>query len=161
MFQCVRCPGARCTPRRLEVRHSKGSRGSRMDPTASRLHPPISASLFRGYLHKEIMATNPEGQSDKPKIPSYRLTMSPHPSSTRETSSAPRRMPTRASPPPSWPPPRRPPRPQTPPYEYMTRFIPEHRRGLLSGNSVHCDRAFLRHEPYAYVDHLHYPHLRH
>lgn len=42
-------------------------------------------------------------------------------------------------------------------YEYVTRFIPERRRGLLAGNSVHCDRAFLRREPYGKVmKHLHH-----
>ncbi|KAG6007264.1 hypothetical protein E4U21_006182 [Claviceps maximensis] len=42
-------------------------------------------------------------------------------------------------------------------YEYITRFIPERRRALLAGNSVHADRAFLRLGPYAkVVDHLHH-----
>ncbi|KAF5654337.1 REX2 3'-5' exonuclease [Fusarium sp. NRRL 25303] len=42
-------------------------------------------------------------------------------------------------------------------YEYITRFIPERKRGLLAGNSVHCDRAFLRREPYKRVmRHLHH-----
>ncbi|GJN77789.1 hypothetical protein PLIIFM63780_001282 [Purpureocillium lilacinum] len=42
-------------------------------------------------------------------------------------------------------------------YRYVTRLIPESRKGLLAGNSVHADRAFLRREPYAKViDHLHY-----
>ncbi|KAF4978099.1 hypothetical protein FZEAL_5489 [Fusarium zealandicum] len=42
-------------------------------------------------------------------------------------------------------------------YEYVTRFIPERRRGLLAGNSVHCDRAFLLQEPYRRVmKHLHH-----
>ncbi|KAH0595586.1 hypothetical protein MHUMG1_06762 [Metarhizium humberi] len=42
-------------------------------------------------------------------------------------------------------------------YNYITRFIPEKRKALLAGNSVHADRAFLRREPYAKViDHLHY-----
>ncbi|KAK7426162.1 Phosphatidylinositol 3,4,5-trisphosphate-dependent Rac exchanger 2 protein [Neonectria magnoliae] len=42
-------------------------------------------------------------------------------------------------------------------YEYITRFIPERKRGLLAGNSVHCDRAFLRRGPYARVTkHLHH-----
>ncbi|KAH7170797.1 ribonuclease H-like domain-containing protein [Dactylonectria macrodidyma] len=42
-------------------------------------------------------------------------------------------------------------------YEYITRFIPDRKRGLLAGNSVHCDRAFLRREPYTRVmRHLHH-----
>lgn len=42
-------------------------------------------------------------------------------------------------------------------YEYVTRFIPEKRRGLLAGNSVHADRAFLRQKPYGKVtSHLHH-----
>ncbi|KFA66488.1 hypothetical protein S40285_00701 [Stachybotrys chlorohalonatus IBT 40285] len=42
-------------------------------------------------------------------------------------------------------------------YEYVTRFIPEQRKALLAGNSIHADRAFLRQGPYAKVtDHLHY-----
>jgi oligoribonuclease len=42
-------------------------------------------------------------------------------------------------------------------YSYITRFIPEKRKALLAGNSVHADRAFLRKEPYSKViDHLHY-----
>ncbi|KAI5466229.1 phosphoglucomutase [Mariannaea sp. PMI_226] len=36
-------------------------------------------------------------------------------------------------------------------YEYVTRFIPEKRVGLLAGNSVHADRSFLRQEPYKKV----------
>src|SRR4051812_18825007 len=31
---------------------------------------------------------------------------------------------------------------------YFRRFVPEARAGLLAGNSVHADRAFLRREPY-------------
>lgn len=42
-------------------------------------------------------------------------------------------------------------------YAYITKFIPEQRKALLAGNSVHADRMFLRKEPYAKVlEHLHY-----
>ncbi|KAH6998201.1 ribonuclease H-like domain-containing protein [Ilyonectria sp. MPI-CAGE-AT-0026] len=42
-------------------------------------------------------------------------------------------------------------------YEYITRFIPERKRGLLAGNSIHADRGFLRREPYTRVTkHLHH-----
>lgn len=42
-------------------------------------------------------------------------------------------------------------------HAYITRFIPEKRKGLLAGNSIHADRTFLRKEPYAKaLDHLHY-----
>lgn len=42
-------------------------------------------------------------------------------------------------------------------YRYVTGLVPEPRRALLAGNSVHADRAFLRRGPYAaVVDHLHY-----
>ncbi|POR39786.1 Uncharacterized protein TPAR_00010 [Tolypocladium paradoxum] len=42
-------------------------------------------------------------------------------------------------------------------YAYITRLVPERRKALLAGNSVHADRAFLRRGPYAsVVDHLHY-----
>lgn len=41
--------------------------------------------------------------------------------------------------------------------EYIKKFVPEKGRGVLAGNSVHCDKAFLRKEPYKQViDHLHY-----
>lgn len=41
--------------------------------------------------------------------------------------------------------------------EYITKFVPEPKRGLLAGNSIHADKAFLRQEPYKkVVDHLHY-----
>jgi oligoribonuclease len=41
--------------------------------------------------------------------------------------------------------------------EYIKKFIPEPKRGLLAGNSIHADKAFLRQEPYKkVVDHLHY-----
>lgn len=41
--------------------------------------------------------------------------------------------------------------------EYIKKFVPEPRRGLLAGNSVHADKAFLRKEPYKKVhDHLSY-----
>lgn len=40
---------------------------------------------------------------------------------------------------------------------YVTRLVPQPRRALLAGNSVHADRAFLRRGPYAaVVDHLHH-----
>ena len=40
---------------------------------------------------------------------------------------------------------------------YVKRFCPEPRRGLLAGNSVHCDKAFLRKPPYNKVtDYLSY-----
>ena len=40
---------------------------------------------------------------------------------------------------------------------YIKRFCPEPRRGLLAGNSVHCDKAFLSKPPYNRVtDHLSY-----
>lgn len=42
-------------------------------------------------------------------------------------------------------------------YEYVTAHVPEPRRGLLAGNSVHADRAFLSRGPYARLtEHLHY-----
>lgn len=41
--------------------------------------------------------------------------------------------------------------------EYIKRFVPERGRGVLAGNTVHCDKAFLRKQPYTQViDHLHY-----
>lgn len=42
-------------------------------------------------------------------------------------------------------------------YEYIVKHIPEPRRALLAGNTVHADRAFLRKAPFDIVtDHLHY-----
>ena len=42
-------------------------------------------------------------------------------------------------------------------YAYIKRLIPEERKGILAGNSIHADRTFLRKEPYAKaLDHLHY-----
>lgn len=42
-------------------------------------------------------------------------------------------------------------------HDYVTRFIPEPGRALLAGNSVHCDREFLRRGPYGRtVRHLHH-----
>ena len=42
-------------------------------------------------------------------------------------------------------------------FQYVTKYIPEQRKALLAGNSIHADRAFLRKGPYAKVmDHLHY-----
>lgn len=39
--------------------------------------------------------------------------------------------------------------------EYIKRFVPEPKRALLAGNSVHADKAFLRKGPYKKVnDHL-------
>ena len=41
--------------------------------------------------------------------------------------------------------------------DYIKRFVPQQRKGLLAGNSVHCDKAFLSQGPYAKVmDHLSY-----
>ena len=41
--------------------------------------------------------------------------------------------------------------------QYIKRFVPEPSRGLLAGNSVHADKAFLSKGPYKKViDHLHY-----
>lgn len=41
--------------------------------------------------------------------------------------------------------------------EYIKKYSPEPRRGLLAGNSVHCDRAFLSKPPYNKVtDYLSY-----
>lgn len=40
---------------------------------------------------------------------------------------------------------------------YIRRWVPEKRTGLLAGNSVHCDKEFLKKPPYNTVlDHLHY-----
>lgn len=40
---------------------------------------------------------------------------------------------------------------------YIKTHIPEPKRGLLAGNSVHADKAFLRKDPYKkIVDHLSY-----
>jgi len=41
--------------------------------------------------------------------------------------------------------------------EYIKKYVPEPNRGLLAGNSVHADKAFLSKGPYKKViDHLHY-----
>lgn len=32
--------------------------------------------------------------------------------------------------------------------DYIKKYVPASRRGLLAGNSVHCDRAFLSKHPY-------------
>lgn len=41
--------------------------------------------------------------------------------------------------------------------EYIRRYVPEPKLGLLAGNSVHCDKMFLVKEPWAKVlEHLHY-----
>lgn len=40
---------------------------------------------------------------------------------------------------------------------YIKKHVPEPGTGILAGNSVHADRAFLNREPYRKVlDHLHY-----
>lgn len=40
---------------------------------------------------------------------------------------------------------------------YVKKFVPERRKALLAGNSVHADRAFLRRKPYNQViEHLHH-----
>jgi oligoribonuclease (3'-5' exoribonuclease) len=42
-------------------------------------------------------------------------------------------------------------------FEYIKKYVPESKRALLAGNSVHADKAFLRKEPYKkVVDHLHH-----
>lgn len=42
-------------------------------------------------------------------------------------------------------------------YRYITRWVPEKRRALLAGNTVHMDANFLRKEPWRkIIDHLHY-----
>jgi oligoribonuclease (3'-5' exoribonuclease) len=41
--------------------------------------------------------------------------------------------------------------------DYIKKYVPEPKRALLAGNSVHADKAFLRKEPYKKVmDHLHH-----
>lgn len=41
--------------------------------------------------------------------------------------------------------------------EYIKKYVPESKRALLAGNSIHADKAFLRKEPYKKViDHLHH-----
>lgn len=41
--------------------------------------------------------------------------------------------------------------------QYIKRFVPEPRKGLLAGNSIHCDKEFLSKTPYNTVmEHLHY-----
>ena len=41
--------------------------------------------------------------------------------------------------------------------DYIQRFVPEKRRGILAGNSVHFDKEFLAKPPYNGVtEHLHY-----
>lgn len=41
--------------------------------------------------------------------------------------------------------------------EYIKKYVPEPKRALLAGNSVHADKAFLRKQPYTKVhDHLGY-----
>ena len=41
--------------------------------------------------------------------------------------------------------------------EYVKKYVPEGRRGLLAGNSVHCDKAFLSKPPYNRItDYLSY-----
>jgi oligoribonuclease (3'-5' exoribonuclease) len=42
-------------------------------------------------------------------------------------------------------------------FEYIKKHVPESKRALLAGNSVHADKAFLRKEPYRKVmNHLHH-----
>jgi oligoribonuclease len=41
--------------------------------------------------------------------------------------------------------------------EYIKKYVPQPRRALLAGNSVHADKAFLRKEPYKQV-HDHFNH---
>ncbi|KAL8690447.1 MAG: hypothetical protein Q9218_004101 [Villophora microphyllina] len=41
--------------------------------------------------------------------------------------------------------------------EYIEKYVPRSRTGLLAGNSVHADKAFLRKSPFsAVIDYLHY-----
>ena len=41
--------------------------------------------------------------------------------------------------------------------QYIRTYVPKPRKGLLAGNSVHCDKEFLNKEPYAKVmEYLHY-----
>lgn len=41
--------------------------------------------------------------------------------------------------------------------EYIKLLVPEKGKALLAGNSVHCDKEFLKKQPYNMVlDHLHY-----
>ncbi|KAF2843120.1 ribonuclease H-like protein [Patellaria atrata CBS 101060] len=42
-------------------------------------------------------------------------------------------------------------------FEYIKRFVPEKRKALLAGNSVHADQTFLRKQPYTpIIQHLHH-----
>lgn len=42
-------------------------------------------------------------------------------------------------------------------YEYIKQYVPERRKGLLAGNTVHADKAFLIKEPWTKVmRHLHH-----
>jgi len=41
--------------------------------------------------------------------------------------------------------------------KHIQRYVPEKRKALLAGSSVHCDKEFLKKPPYDMVlDHLHY-----
>ena len=40
--------------------------------------------------------------------------------------------------------------------DYIKKWIPQKRTGVLAGNSVHADRAFLVQEMPKITDHLHY-----
>lgn len=41
--------------------------------------------------------------------------------------------------------------------EYIKQYVPSPQTGLLAGNSIHADKAFLSREPYVKVlEHLHY-----
>lgn len=40
---------------------------------------------------------------------------------------------------------------------YVKKYVPDRRKALLAGNTVHADRAFLRRKPYSQVvEHLHH-----
>jgi oligoribonuclease len=41
--------------------------------------------------------------------------------------------------------------------EYIKKYVPEPKRALLAGNTVHADKAFLRKQPYTKV-HDHFSH---
>jgi oligoribonuclease len=42
-------------------------------------------------------------------------------------------------------------------YAYIRKYVSEPTRGVLAGNCIHCDRDYLRKEPYKkIIDYLHY-----
>lgn len=42
-------------------------------------------------------------------------------------------------------------------FEYIQKYVPERRKGLLAGNTVHADKAFLAREPWTkIIRHLHH-----